>query len=517
MLSVCEVMDRVARKVNTAASLGGNGGEETAGGVQSVPIPADMDEKIRLAFEEKRTRLGLLLREKNPVLFDRWAILVGNTVLEKKIASYSLLSTHATRKAEFASLFRQAALNSLKWVQRNDEDPVAAGVTVAESTPDQLDMYFGDIKIGGRICGYDFLLGNEPAMPCMSLSGGFPSRYSHVLPALMLANFLAVNKGKVDTTVICMGFQYSSDERWWKNEGCVSSDTVAQWVVESEVFQTFKDLTCTETVRRICIWLVKKGHVFMVVWERGSKFDVIYFTDSTNTNPFRTTFLNDFAARIDCYRPTVESGILRMNRFQKSLLSCSDVECDAEFACVSFMARCTVYLNTMDLFIDAQRHTTCILHHADVEFSKKIYNQFENALFACLSENILGDGTETPKCVWFSDAMNKRFVNIRDVHLIVFDPESGEPDTAMRMQFTDANNPFKAKLVDSEEMVLKSEDAGIIINPKGKACSVQSKFNQPLSNYQSFHLLSALSVIQECKDLLSSASSTIRCLDSISI
>jgi hypothetical protein len=325
-----------------------------------------------------------------------------------------------------------------------------------------------------------------------------------------------------------MGFQYSIDERWWRNGVDVSPATVAQWVIDSDAFKNFVQLEHTTTVRRICIWLGQKGHVFMVVWERGLKFDVIYFADSFNPNPFRQQFLTAFSEKLSVTRrESAEPNRKIMDRFSKSLFSCSEVECSTDFACVSFMARCTVYLNTMDIFLDGPSNLKCILHHADVQFHKSVYRKFEDALFTCLSDNILGNGEHPDgKCVWFSNAMNKRFVNINDVHLIVFDPTIEEPDhTANIMEFTDVNNPFKARQVDSEVMDLTSGDVGILINPdKGGACTLCSKFDQPLllsNNHpssSSFHLCSALSVLRECKDLLSSASSTIRrCLDSSSI
>ncbi len=450
-----------------------------------------------ITAEEYKTKLGVLLEGKNPKLFSRWNDLVANTKLDTSLATYSLLSSRERRREEFASLFRQSALNCLKWVQLHD-DPLKPDAKESDFTPDELDVYFGDIKIKGSPCGFDFLLGNDAIMPCMSSNGGFPMRYSHVLPALMLGQFLSENRGKVDTTVICMGFQYNPSERWWRSD-CVgvTCETIAKWVVDSEAFVAFRNLECTTTIRRLCIWLGQQGHMFMVVWERGKAFDVIYFADSLVRNPFREEFLNEFGNNIEEYRMKHAPGtMIRMNRFDSSLFSCSDVACSKDFACVSFVARCTVYLNTMDLFND-KLALKCIMHHADVKFQKEVYKNFEDALFKCLNENIREHG----KCVWFSDVMNKKFVNIKEIGLITFDPAAG-PEQAEQLEFSDINNPFSARVIDSSQFDL--ETAVVTIEEGAeKACTIASRFDPATHNNASMHLRSALSVVKECKGLIS--------------
>ena len=455
--------------------------------IGKMPVATVDGGVVYLTADEYKQRMGDVLEKKTPLLFSRWRNLVANTNLDNETASVSLLSSCVRRKAEYSSLFRQSALNCLKWVQLHD-DPIKQDAKESDFTADELDVYFGDIKIKGSPCGFDFLLGNDAAMPCMSSDGGFPMRYSHVLPALMLGQFLSNNQGRVDTSVICLGFQYNPRERWWRKDCAeVTHETIAGWVVDSEAFVAFRDLEYTSTVRRLCIWLGQRGHVFMVVWERGKAFDVIYFADSLVDNPFRVGVLKEFAKKIEGYRGTREGGIVRMDRFKFSLFSCKDVECSTDFACVSFVARCTAYLSTIDLFNDAVA-SKCIIFHASVGFQKALYQKFEDSLFQCLNENIMSG-----KCVWLSDKMNKRFVNIKDVFLIVFDPETGGPENATRMVYKDVNHPF----------TVESDSDLCIEDVLENACTLASRFDPATHNNASMHLRSALSVVRECKGLIS--------------
>ena len=78
------------------------------------------------------------------------------------------------------------------------------------------------------IIGYDFLLDKPPVVPCMTDNAAFLMRYAHVLPVLMIANFLEQNPSEtVDTTVLCQGYGVEPSEVWWsKNQETDASKAV---------------------------------------------------------------------------------------------------------------------------------------------------------------------------------------------------------------------------------------------------------------------------------------------------
>ena len=459
--------------------------------------------------EEYQIMLGRALRRKNYKMFMLWSGLVENAKKDIITQDVSLLSSFVTRKGEFEKIYRKSVENCLKWVLLYD-DPLPDGARVDDYSPEELDIYYGDIKIKGIPKGYDFSYGKKAVIPCMTENGGFHARYCHVLPALMLKQFIEDNQGKVKTTVICMGFGYKIAERWWGKSVNVPVKAIAGWVVHSEAFKNFSTLDYSSTVRRLCIWILQKKHVFMVVWEQGSASDVIYFADNLEDNPFRKEFMTVFARRIKNLR---SKDCDLMERFDRSIFSCMDVKCSRDFACVSFMARCTAYLSTMEIYNDKSA-LKCIMYNADVKFHKEVYLSFESALFSCLNRYIIGDGTTSHPggmCVWFPASMNQRFVNINDVCLKVFDPKIEEPENACTLRFSGMGHMFvREGSHDSTPINLN----GTTLNIEGEvpipsSCTVSSKFHHPPIN-QTIHLRSALSMLRECKELLYSASSRIR-------
>jgi hypothetical protein len=360
------------------------------------------------------------------------------------------------------ALLWQAILNDIKWVEQNNgasrDSELSLGV-----------MRRSD----GKICGYDFLVGSPLEIPCMCPGATFPMRYAHVLPAMMLANFLKnTQTGLVETTVVCQGRGVETDDVWWYEDAeCRgTAATAADSVVESAVFQSYLNKVKVKSMRRICAWVLCVRHVFMVVWEQGDCHDVIYFADNAvgdkRIDAFRNDFLNRFRDLLDTHRI---SGVTRRELFTRSVFSTSHVAIQPDLMCVSFMARCTAYLNTMHTFCDGSA-VKFIVDMLDVRSQAFCYSQFESALSRFLADCLLGDGSgSASKCVWLPGAMRDRFVNINDVCLMVFNPRTSDISKATRFEFFfDPVPSFKAVSADSDE-------SGLDIDLFGGGCRIASE------------------------------------------
>jgi hypothetical protein len=319
----------------------------------------------------------------------------------------------------FQSLINRAILNNISWVENKkpelDLAEIASGV-----------MKDAD----GAICGYDFLLDKPIEIPCMTSSAAFPMRYAHVLPALMISNFMKRTQSEnVDMTVLCHGYGFQELEKWWtEDDKAATPDDAARFIVESEAFKSYVDTPRTKPIKRICIWMLCIGHAFMVVWEQGERHDVIYFADNAvgveEIDLFRNEFLKKFKERLSPHR---SMGILKRELFKTSIFSTAEIEIHSDLVCVSFMARSTVYLNTMDSFLDKDV-VRFIVDLTDARFQALCYLKFEKALAkfltACLINNGLCHAGKkcNSRCVWLPEVMKNKFVNINDICLLVFNP-----------------------------------------------------------------------------------------------
>jgi hypothetical protein len=256
-------------------------------------------------------------------------------------------------------------------------------------------------------------------------------------------------------------------------------------------------------IRRVCVWLMMPGHVFMVVWEKGENYDVVYFADNIRENAWRSRFLYAFVRKISGFRLHKPNNVTVMDRFSESIFSGTEVQITPDMMCVSFMARCTVYLSSMCVFLD-KGQLKCILNSADIYFHKKAYAQFEERLYTRLLENLVpaepAKFGDAGKCVWLPVSMNQRFVNINDVKLICFDAMKGAPETAdtfdLFLTLGDIQ-PTGQLLIDYQadpDLIVEDECPGARAGrPFGQTCSLSSRY----------YLASSL--VADCRELLSRA------------
>ncbi len=86
---------------------------------------------------------------------------------------------------------------------------------------------------------HDFLVDKPPHPPCMTSGAAFHMGYAHVLPALMLSNFLKRSQSdNVDMTVLCQGYGYKSYKSWWAAKtSTATAKNAAEFLVNRKDFQ----------------------------------------------------------------------------------------------------------------------------------------------------------------------------------------------------------------------------------------------------------------------------------------
>jgi hypothetical protein len=433
----------------------------------------------------------------NPDLFLKWEAYIRNTrtLCSADGAFFRNISESSAYYSEiYLELLIKSAANNMKWIGKF--------VTVGQTLTGNLE--YGMIKTGGTVHGYDFLVGTPSTIPCMSSAGGFSPRYGHVLPALMLARFLMRSSAiKVKTVHICQGYGVPSTDRWWDNSAYTDYGKVADLLIRSTAFVTgVKSLKDCEThkIKRMCIWLSCVRHVFFVVWEWGAGHDVLFYVDNHGDNAFRKGFMPVFSEKL-------MSGGYRADKhfdcFAVSNFSSSGVKLTPHLMCVSYMARCTAYLNSIDSFLDDS--FKAVINHIVTTVDAQIcYLKFEEALFAFITNQI-----KNGLCVWLPGLMDASFVNINDICLNVIDPTSGEVNSFV---YEGVGYQFQkipeAAAPNSSMMCIDHGNNDAI-----DVCSIQSRFqclNPRPTHLSTLPLRSAVSLLKECRELLSHTSSTIR-------
>ena len=474
----------------------GGGGVEMEESAGSSGV--NKDQEVSMVDYEKE------IREKNPDLFEKWKSYIDSTRAfyssgDAEISS--ILHSSLFYNETYNSLLKNAMANNMKLLGgpiANELKPHELGSSPAAQQGKAVE--YGWIEKSESIRGYDFLVGPPLTIPCMSAFGGFSPRYGHVLPALMLAGFLQKSSAKnVQTVHICQGYGIPLDKMWWKSDNDIDYGSIADMLISSEAFQS--GLQCMQPsiekkIRRMCIWLSCIGHVFLIVWECGAAHDVLYYADNHAKNDFRKRFMPVFSDKIISYRMSKHLK----NRFDKSVMSQDDVKLTPHLMCVSFMARSTAYLNSIDSFLDSASKQVIGETVTTVD-ARICYLLFEKALFTFLNEKI-----HSGKCVWLPAVMQEPFVNIDDVCLNEIIPGT---DKVTSYIFGGVGYGFLDR-----ETVLGLSRCGVA-HSKGDelTCNIQSKFqcfNTRPTHLSTLPLRSAVSLLKECRELLSRTSSTMR-------
>jgi hypothetical protein len=402
--------------------------------------------------------------KKYPVLHEVW----GNLpVMGDGKYELDLKKNASETWKDYKLLLKQSILHNIAWLETKQ-----ASIQVSSITS-------GAIQIGNELQGYDFLMDKPSHPPCMTQSAAFPIRYAHVLPAMMLSNFLKRSQSdSIDMTVLCQGYAYTAEENWWTTSpNMAKAEDAARFLVESEDFQAYVTKVSSKRIKRICIWVLCAGHTFSVVWEQGEYHDAIYFIDNAagcgavETDEFRDAFLNCFKIAIAKYRsvPTDGKKLKVAQLFKHSRFTAWQVAVQDDLTCVSFMARCTAYLNTMDAFVDDDA-IAFVTDVTNVRYQALCYAEFEEKLHEFLRYSLI---VCENACVWLPKAMHCKFLNIDKICLLVFDLQSGSPSDAMKFEYFLGPKTSSFQTVDREYGSTNIE----LYNRSGKQCGIMSQFH----------------------------------------
>lgn len=291
----------------------------------------------------------------------------------------------------------------------------------------------GNFLFDGIDRGCPFFRSDKTAtsFPLMSETGRFGFYHAHVLPALIINQFLKVTtvlaRGTIETHVLCQGNGYASSYKWWElsdaditRKKITWAGLIVKWLLSSLAFQAKlrvmgnKIFNSGVKVKRLCVWLMKPLHVFMIVWEVSLLGDdrgvssVCYHIDNLEKNDVRDEILQIFVVKIN--RIVTEFTTSKQPDNDR-VIRPVHVPIVPDMMCVSFMARSTVYLSM--IHSTAMAPTVILFHKAiGLENERATYNSFNNKLIEFI-QMCVRDGS----MVWISPIC-AAFVDIQDIHLV---------------------------------------------------------------------------------------------------
>jgi hypothetical protein len=332
--------------------------------------------------------------------------------------SGSQLLAHAReRRAEFAEL---AKVESVK-----DMEQSAQNWTIGTN-----NFMCDGVDIG---CPFMYQLYNSEVRlvsPVMTEKGAINQYYSHVMPALFLNQLLPTlishENNLVETYVICLGNRCAYP--WWDREIPVAkfhdvAVYIARLIISTSAFQhAIKRLvrafggSCKKTIRRLCIWLKVWRHVFMLVLEATQETVVCFSVNNIVRDEFTDAIVNAFVIEVN-ENKFFKSMSARRFPAGAPVISAEQISISPDMMCVSFMARCTLYLSMVNssyqrLMVGSFAKATGPL------VESAAYDEFESGLF-----KFIEDTHREGKLVWLSP-MNRAFMNINDIYLMKVEKEN---------------------------------------------------------------------------------------------
>jgi hypothetical protein len=369
------------------------------------------------------------------------------------------------------------------------------------------------MRFGENLIGYDFCIGSLYLPPLIQEDGGFFGRYAHILPALFLNQFIKQNT-RVDMqySVICHGYDYAGDEETFDKSYAIE---MAKNLIKSKAFRDVlrkwyrvemvtKDGGVAKradflldwrkyAVRRVCIWLMTKDHVFAVVWEKHKNLDIVYPIDNYNDNPYRVWFIESFVEKIRSIEEKALSLRIHTERnrfvdleYTESIVSADEVPVEGTLACVSFMARCSAFLCTFEGYTDFLTDVPRQLANVFIRDFSVAYRSFEDKLFELLQRE-----QDSGRCLWLPKDLNCKFINIDNVHLMSVDYNDRGEEIVSNARHLSYNGVGHASL-NQTWVGLKCDDRG--------KCSLQSLYLPPPVPHYSLQKASAL--LADCGSLV---------------
>jgi hypothetical protein len=297
--------------------------------------------------------------------------------------------------------------------------------------------------------------------------GGLSTLHAHVIPALFIQNHLAALKNPaMDFHVMCHGFRYrmGKNELWgwtlspdWYGElvpvRSSNEHKLALSLLDSQEFQNILTQPSTKSVRRICIWLMIRGHVAMLCWDEYRLPDethhIFAICDNLIDGGGELNYKN-FMLGFETALEERHIAVGEPRQWNNSACCPYQMKVEHDFLCSSFMARYTVMLSVFESFFYLNYDARGKFADLAMGEIKWVYRNFEIDLFCFIT-----DMAAVQKIVLFSPSLDAAFLNIDSVSLVVMDVNgsctSYKYDGKAR-EFIESSEPFST----SESCVVMS-------------------------------------------------------------
>jgi len=333
--------------------------------------------------------------------------------IDKNIKGNSTLSHEETRK-RYSALITETE-NFVSEIERNSPEE-----TILIENRSLLSRQF----VGEELCDFT---------PLKAVVGGFAPMYWQIVFGLLFNQILKdITHANVDFYVLCQGWGYTPSDSWWKITDPREYDIpywhkrIVDLCLKSEDFQRIRK---PDTLRegkhiRIVVWLCHFEHAFAVGWNFHKKSGVVsgqfFYIDCNHYNNFACNITIEFSRRLN--KMFLIQGNFIVQR--KSIVLRKEVSATAEFSCVPFMARSTMYISLIDTIYSSTDIRPLVDETAEggrkteMEFSLKVYYQFEKMLLETAEEVITNQKKLLLLPVYFS---SHQFVSINRVFLNAYD------------------------------------------------------------------------------------------------
>ena len=284
-------------------------------------------------------------------------------------------------------------------------------------------------------------------------NGSFYEKYCFTIPALFLQHHLQTLQNEhLDFHVVCQGFKFESVKNVLGYEqrynvyaeqlelmAVRNYDKQIQAMVTSETVRRIRQNPIDSqryTIRRICFWINTKDHVFVVCWDEYAVPTVVQHMLSIIDNMYPESMVE-----IDQLREAFEKAI-RLIEKEESYTSDTDsvvsdqsnqiyyikfqwynldwtrhVPFEKDFICVSFMARCTLYLSMFEGAIFNFKFDKKLYENKPLlEHLQMVYRQFEIDLY-CFTRDRVNKGY----IVLFPSTLNTRYLEVNQITLMTMD------------------------------------------------------------------------------------------------
>ena len=260
--------------------------------------------------------------------------------------------------------------------------------------------------------------------------GGFSTQHAHTIPALFLRHHLrSLQNPHIELHVLCHGFKYTeTDMQTWGYDythmaAVDNYRDMLRLLFHSDDLNQIRQNVITTPIRRILIWMMLNEHVALFCWDEFKEHNhwkhAICLYD--NLDPSFLDIDELQTAFIKVHNDITGSPIDKDHVFCTGLHDDGYglFELSKDFVCVSFMARCTLYLGMFESAVTALDRLV-LSDERILEILRAVYTKFETDLHSFVETR-----TKSGDIILFPAALDSKFLNINSIRLVTLNSHSG--------------------------------------------------------------------------------------------